>query len=316
MAGFSVSTNEHLIRSNVWTTQLKEALEDELIAQRWVQMLTDFPDGDTWNMPSIGQMTAYNFVEGDAIQYTAMDTGNLTFTITDYMASATYLTEKMKQDSYIMSQVQSEFVPKQHRALMKNLEAKILALGNDAQTASSLNTINNGDHRFVGSGTNEVIAVKDFQRARYALQKANVPMENLIAIVDPSVEYELATLTNLVNLSNNKMWEGVVREGASNGLQFRFNILGWDLYISGNLKSGIAETVDSVTTTAGVANTLFSASPDVLPFMGAIRQPPKVDSEYNKDLQRDEYVTTMRYGLKVKRPENVVVILTDNDQVS
>ncbi len=315
MAGFSVSTNEHLIRSNVWTAQLKEALEDDLIGQRWVRMLTDFPDGDTWNIPSIGQMTAYNFDENVAVQYTAMDTGNFTFTITDYMASATYINEKMKQDTFYMNQLVSSFVPKQHRAIMKNMEVKILALAPDSQTAANVNAINGANHRFVGGGTSEVIEVADFQRARFSLQKANVPMENLIAIVDPSVEFELSTLTNLVNVSNNKAWEGIVRDGASNGLQFRFNIYGFDVYISQNLKSGLAETIDSKTTTTAVANLFFSASADVLPFVGAIRQPPKVDSEFNKDLQRDEYVTTMRYGLKVFRPENLVVILTDDDQV-
>lgn len=316
MAGFSYANNEHLVRSDVWSTQLKEVLEDELIAQRWVRFMTDFPDGDTWNMPSIGQMTAYNFQEGDAIQYTAMDTGNFTFSITEYQASATYITEPMKQDMYYMNELVSSFVPKQHRALMKNLETKILDLAPDSQDNDDENVINGAAHRFVGSGANETIAPKDFQKARYALQKADVPLENLVAIVDPSVEYALATQTNLVNLTNNPMWEGVVRDGVSNGLQFRFNVFGWDIYVSQNLKSGLAETIDNTTTSTGVANVLFSASSDVLPFVGAIRQPPRVDSEFNKDLQREEYVTTMRYGLKVFRPENLVCILTDTDQVS
>ncbi len=316
MAGFSTTSNEHLIRSNVWSSQLKDVLEDELIAQRWVRFMTDFPDGDTWNMPSIGAMTARNYTEGEAVQYSAMDTGNFTFTITEYMESATYITEKMKQDMFYMNELVSSFVPKQHRALMKNMEVKVLDLAPTSQTATSLNAINGGDHRFVASGTNNTMAPKDFQRARYALQKADVPMENLIAIVDPSVEFELSTMTNLVNLSNNKQWEGIVRDGVSNGLQFRFNIFGWDVYISQNLASIGVETIDSVTTDSAIANVFFSASPDVLPFIGAIRQPPRVDSEFNKDLQREEFVTTMRYGLKVFRPENLVVVLSDDDNVS
>jgi hypothetical protein len=50
--------------------------------------------------------------------------------------------------------------------------------------------------------------------------------------------------------------------------------------------------------------------------MGAWRQAPKVDTDYNKDFQREEYVTTARYGLKVYRPENLVVVLTDTDIVA
>jgi hypothetical protein len=69
------------------------------------------------------------------------------------------------------------------------------------------------------------------------------------------------------------------------------------------------------TAAAGVNNLFFSAAQDVVPFIGSMRQPPKVDSEYNKDLQREEYVTTMRYGMKLFRPENLVVVLSDTDQV-
>jgi hypothetical protein len=45
--------------------------------------------------------------------------------------------------------------------------------------------------------------------------------------------------------------------------------------------------------------------------MGAWRQMPEVDSEYNKDEQREEYVTTARYGVKLYRPEGLVVCLSD-----
>ena len=101
----------------------------------------------------------------------------------------------------------------------------------------------------------------------------------------------------------------------STGMRFVTNVMGFDVYMSQNLKSGIAETIDGKTTTVGVANLFFSATPDVLPFVGSIRQTPKVDSEYNKDFQREEYVTTCRYGFKLFRPENMVVVLTDTDQV-
>lgn len=45
MSGFSTSNNSHLIRSNLWSSQIKEVLEDELFAMRYVDMITDFPDG-------------------------------------------------------------------------------------------------------------------------------------------------------------------------------------------------------------------------------------------------------------------------------
>jgi hypothetical protein len=315
MTGFTVANNDHLIRSNLWSNQLKDVLLDELFAMKYVDWVTDFPDGDTLNIPSIGQAEVYNYNEGEAVLYTAMDTGNFTFTITDYKAAATYVTNKMKQDSFYMSRIVPMFVPKQHRAMMKVIETQVLALGNDGQTASDPNTINGARHRFVGSGTNETIAIEDFAKAAYALETANVPMTNLTAVISPSAAFTLSTLTNIVNLSNNPSWEGIVSKTSVTGTKFIANVFGFDVYVSQNLKGGIAQTVSSVTTTTADANLFFSAAPDVLPYVGSMRQPPKVDSEYNKDRQRDEYVTTARWGFKLFRPENMVVCLTDNDQV-
>lgn len=318
MAGFSTSQTDHLIRSNLWSSDLKEAFLDELMGIKYVDMITDFPDGDTINIPSIGQAEIMDYAEGQAVRYTAMDTGNFTFSITSYKSSATYITEKMKQDSFYTSRLVSSFVPKQARVIAKAMETDILATGPAGQTATNANTINGAAHRWVGSGTNETMAVTDFAKAKYALQKANVPMTNLVAIVDPSVEYKLSTLTDLVSVANNPRWEGIVRDGMSTGTKFLMNIYGFDVYVSQNLKQNTtSEQIggSGPTAAAGVCNLFFSAAPDALPIVGSVRQNPKVDSDYNKDLQRDEYVTTCRYGFKLYRPENMVVVLTDTDQV-
>jgi len=315
MAGFATSNDDHLIRSNLWSTQIKDVLEEELFAMKYVDMISDFPDGDTINIPSLGQAQINDYAEGQAIKYTAMDTGNFTFTITEYKASATYITNKMKQDSFYMSRLVSSFVPKQARVIAEAMEADVLASGPDGQTASNLNTINGANHRFIASGTNEVMALKDFALAKFALRKANVPMTNLVAIVDPSVEYELSTLVT-TTYDANPYWERIVKDGASTGMRFFNTIYGFDVYVSDFLKTGVNETIDSKTSASGVANLFFSASSDVLPFVGSVRQAPKVDSEYNKDLQRDEYVTTSRWGNKLYRPENMVTVITDTDQVS
>jgi len=318
MSGFTTNTISNLTRSLVYTSNLKEVLEDELFGQRYIRWMTDFPDGDTWNQPSIGQAEVLDYSEDQAVKFTAMDTGNFTFTINEYVQSGTYITNKFKQDSYVADQAVAMFVPSHHHAIMKDLETKIFATGPDNQTASNTNTINGAYHRFVGSGASETMSLQDFMYARYALHQANVPLTNMVAIVDPSVEVALSLQTNVVNLMNPQpQWQTVVTDGLSSaGLQFRFNIYGWDIYTSMNLKqNATSETIDSKTAAAGVNNLFFSATPDLVPFIGAIRQPVKVDTQYNMNFQRDEYVTTMRYGLALHRPENLVVVLTDTDQV-
>lgn len=323
MANTTANT-AHLRRSNLWSSQLKDVIEDELSAQAWVRWLTEFPDGDTFNIPSIGDLPVRNYAEDTPVVYDAMDTGNFTFTIGHYVSAGTYITKKALQDGYYMNELVSSFVPKQARAIMEKLETDILALAaggaSGGQTASNTNAINGAAHRWVGGGTSEAMSVADFARALHSLKKANVPDVNLVAIVDPSVEYTLNTLTNLVNVSNNPMWEGVITSGLATGRRFVKNIFGFDVYTSNYLPKSQNETINagtSLTTASGVANIFFSAGGgDLLPFLGAWRQMPVVDSEYNKDFQREEYVTTARYGLKVYRPENLVVVLTDTDIIA
>jgi hypothetical protein len=310
----STTNTEHLIRSDLWSSQLKEIFEDELFALRYIDWLDGFPDGDLFHIPSIGQAEAQDYEEGQAVTYSQLDTGEFLFRITEYVQSGHYITNKMKQDSFYMNQLVSAFVPKEHRAIMKRMEVDALRIGVDRQTAGDYNVINGVQHRWVGTGPGNSISVEDFARARLALQKANVPLTNLVAIVDPSVEFTFNTLSNITNVINNPQWDGIINDGIGTGMQFRVNIYGFDVYVSQNLKQNITETIPGggQTVNNGVANLFFSAAPGAQPFVGAVRQPPKVDSDYNKDLQREEYVTTARYGLDLFRPENFIAVLTDN----
>lgn len=315
---FSTQTTEHLIRSNLWSSKLKEVFLEDLVAMKWIDMVEDFPDGDQINIPSIGQAEVSDYAENRPVVYTAFDTGNFTFTISQYKQTGLYITNKMKQDSFYFEQLAAKFVPNMYRALAKQLEVDALKVGPDNQTASNPNTINGAHHRFVSTQTNEVMGIKEFALAKYALEMANAPMTNLVAIVDPSVEYALKLQSNLVALDNNPHWEGIMRDDLITGSKFSFSILGWDVYTSQNLKKGVNETIsgpDSSTSGAGVANLFFSAAPDARPFIGLIREQPHVDSEYNKDYQREEYVATCRYGFGLWRPESLVVVITDTDQV-
>jgi hypothetical protein len=308
-----------LIRSEIWASQLKEVLQDDLNAQGWVNWLSEFPDGDQFTIPSIGESTLRDYVEDTEVIFDSLDTGEFTFTITEYVSAGHYITEKNRQDAFYAAQLEASFVPSQARALGERLETDILALAaggaSGGQTADDANQINGADHRFVATGTSETMAVADFAKALFSLKKANVPGSSLIAIVDPSVEFELNTLTNIVNVSNNPRWEGIIETGIGSDMTFVKNIFGFDVFVSNYLPTA-NENIGTPTTAAGKANIFFSAaSPDILPFMGAMRQMPKVDADYNMHKQREEYVTTARYGLKVYRPENLVCVLADTDQV-
>jgi len=314
----TTQNSELLIRAELWSSELKETLKDDLMATRYVDMLEGFPDGETFTIPSVGDASVNDYSEDTAVEYRPLDTGEWQFSITEYLQSGTYVTKKNLQDSYYMDRLTSEFVPKQNRAIMERFETDVLSRPEDLYAANGTGVINGAKHRFSG-GNSGVLQIQDFAYARYALKKANVPAQNLVAIVDPSMEYELNTLANLVDVSNNPRWEGIIGEGIDgSSVQFVKNIYGFDVYTSDYLPEvtdNALEEADNTGTNdfssdAGVANYFFSATSDLLPWKAAWRQMPEVDTEYNKDFQRWEFVTTARYGTKVYRPENLITAVT------
>lgn len=319
MSGMTTANMDQLTRSEIWSGELKEILRDEMQAQKYVRMLSGFPDGNQFTIPSIGQAQVDDYVEDTSVVYRPMDTGEFNFTIDKYLSSATYITKKAEQDSFYSAELKSRFVPEQERAIMAHFETTTLATPEVGVAANSTQAIDGVNHRWAASGTGAFISVSDFARARFALKKANVPDTNLIAIVDPSCEYTLNTLSTLTDVSNNARWEGIVSSGIATGMTFIRNIYGFDVYTSNYLKeitdgaltnaAGTPANVD-FSTNKGKANLFFSAAPTVTPFVGAWRQMPEVDYEYEKDQQRHEYVTTARYGVKLYRPENMVRIMS------
>ena len=318
MSGMSTANLTNLTRANLWSSELKEILQDEMQAQKYVRLLDGFPDGDTFNIPSIGDLQVDNYEEDTDVLFRPMDTGNFTFTIDKYLSSATYITKKAQQDAFYASQMESTFVPKQNRAIMAHFETTTFATPDSGVSANSTELIDSLKHRWAAAGSGATMDVTDFARAAYVLKKLNVPDTNLVAIVDPSVEYTINTITNLTNISNNPMWEGIVTSGIATGMRFVKNIYGFDVYTSNYLKTvtdsalavGASATTVNFGTDNGKLNLFFSAASDVNPFIGAWRQQPEVDYEYNKDKQRHEYVTTARYGVKLYRPENMIRVVT------
>ena len=315
MAGHDYSAvSSNLVRTELWSDQLKDILIDTLNGQRFVNWMTNFPDGTTFTIPSIGQMPMREVSESDAVVYDAMDTGEFQFTIDRYVEAATYITDKAKQDAYYADQLIAAFLPKMKRAIEENLESSIFALSG-SQTLADPNTINGAAHRFCGSAdSNTNLALADFAKAKYAFDKANVTQKR-IAVVDPSQEYVLNTISGLTNVTNNPMFEGVVTEGFINsttGMHFVKNIFGFDIYASNYLRTATGATVDGTVAlpTSPVENVFLSIGADETPFKGAWRQMLRVETERNKDLRRDEYVMNGRYGLKLYRPEALVVAVT------
>jgi hypothetical protein len=305
--------NEHLVRTELWSSELKDILQEQLMGTKYVRMLNGFPDGNQFTIPSIGELPMREVAENTPVTYDSMDTGEFTFSIDRYVETATFITDKAKQDSYYAQQLIGMFPSKMRRALDENLEGSVFSLAN-TQTLNATNEINGAAHRFVASGaTNTVLSLDDFSKAKYALDKAQAGGTR-VAIIDASQEYVFNNLVGAQAFTNNPAFGGIVNGGFVNevtGMRFIRSIFGFDVYVSNFLATPSDTAIDGVNVPAApVTNIFMSVGGDLTPFVGAYRQMPRVEYERNKDLRRDEYVMNARFGLKLYRPECLVSVIS------
>ena len=312
MSANNTGNTQALIRDQLWQRQLEETLHEMLMGTPYVRQL-DFPDGDSFIMPSIGTAVVRNLPEDVEVTFDALDTGEQVFTLDAPVVAATSISEVLMEDSLWASDLLAT-VPVEHaQAIMERFESDVFALAGTQTDASNGAAIAGIEHRRRGHGSSNHIDPKDFAYAGYALKKAKIPNANLVAIVDPSVAYDIETSTNLVNVSNNPRWEGVIESGMSNNMRFVKNVYGFDVYES-NLLAESTETLDGQTFTNGKQNMFLSASRDMLlPFAVAWRRRPKMDREFDFRRREEQIVTTARWGRKLVREDNLIVTVTEAD---
>lgn len=196
------------------------------------------------------------------------------------------------------------------RAIQETFESRFLARANSGQVDNDPNRVNGFAHRIVGSGTNNTIALEDLINMKLAFDKANVPAGGRIAIVDPVTA---ATFAKMVPLAQDvtPFGQRILENGFDRDHQYLMNLYGWTIITSNRLPRGtMGDGTDTVTD--GVANLFMSIADDnTKPLMAAWRRMPRVEGERNKDLRRDEYVTSARWGFGVQRVDTLGVIITD-----
>lgn len=306
-----------LIKAQVFSEFMLEQINDGYLPDGLHRDVSDFGDGDTLFIPVMGESILRDYAEDTGVVFDAVDTGQIQLTITDYVSSASYVTDKLKQDAYKAAALEA-MIPKEHLRLIKDrYEADLLAQA-QKQTASNPNTINGFAHRWVAdTGTTAgVISLDDFLYAKLAADKAYMPEQGRMAIVDPIVEASLNKLVGDQAFTNNPQFEGIVNTGFAKGKRFIRNIFGWDVWVSNRLGI-VTETITGGPGSGANVATNFVANvfgcfldDQHTPFMGAMRQMPMTEGFRNTTFKRDEYSTTARWGFGLQRPESLIVVLT------
>lgn len=318
----------YLRRSEIFNAQLKDTLRDALVAKNYVRWMSDIPSDSirtTLKISTIGELQVDDWQESVPMPDRRMDTGQFTFTINEFKGLKVAFTDHFFETDFLAPQVMAMTPDRMSRALDVYLETKIMELAN-SQTSNSTNSINGAMHRLVGSGDGtslptNALTIEDFAYAKLALKKANVPMSGLIAVVSPETEFHLSTLSNLVDVSYNPQWQGIITTGLLDmtGLKFMRNIYGFDVYVSNYLASTSADESNLTTYSGGAvssssgyaANMFFSAADDMVkPFVGAWGRNPKVTSWREDEIETEYHELTASFGLGLNRPESLVTILS------
>lgn len=306
------SNTTAFIEQEIYSDFILKNLPDGLLGTEFYRNVADFGSGDTLNIPTIGSVTIQEGTENEAFTYNPIDTGRVTLTISDYVGDAWFVTDDMREDGYNVDALMSARSVESTRAIQENFETRFLATANAGQTDNNDNLINNFKHRFLATGTNVTMDENDVADMRLAFDKANVPAQGRVFIVDPVVE---ATFNKKVSITNDvtPFAAEILAGGMSSGMRFSKSMFGFDFIVSNRLPAGTfgdGTTASRANTTANIAMCILDDQ--CKPVMAAWRRMPRVEGERNKDLRRDEFVVSARWGIGVQRVDTLGVILTDS----
>lgn len=220
-----------------------------------------------------------------------------------------YVTDELREDGAQVEALTSARASESTRAIQETFETRFLRKLNSSQTNANPNTINGFPHRIASTATNNVITLDNFIQMKLAFDKANVPTGGRIAIVDPVTA---ATFEKLITVGRDVTpWAAkIMAEGWARDHQYIANLYGWNIITSNRLPTGtFSDGTTSVTN--GVANIFMSVADDnTKPVMAAWRRMPRVEGDRNKDLRRDEFVTSARWGFGTQRVDTLGVVIT------
>lgn len=308
MAHVTANT-QAFIEAEQYSAFILETLDDGLLPSTFYRDVADFGSGNTLHIKTVGDVTIQEASEDTPLEYNAIDTGEVTLQITDYIGDAWSVTDDLREDGSQIDALMTARAKASTRAIQEVFESRFLEVCNSSQTDGNPNEIAGFAHRIASTETNNIIDESHLIEMRLAFNKAHVPSAGRVMIVDSVVE---ATLNNKISITTDvtDFAKEILTMGMASGQRFIMNIFGWDIIVSERLAKG--EFSDGTTTvTDGVANVAMCILDDqTKPIMAAWRRMPRVEGERNKDRARDEFVTRAKWGIGAQRVDTLGVIIT------
>lgn len=285
-------------------------LHDGLLPDTFYRDVADFMMGDTLHIKTIGSVTLQETEEDVPLVYNPIESGEITFTITEYVGDAWYVTDDLREDGAQIEQLMAARSAEHTRAMQERFETDFLKEAAKVYKAATTGLpINGFNHFIVSAETNNIFSLDHLIDLRLAFDKANVPAAGRVFIVDPVVE---ATLNKNVSITNDvtQFAKDILEKGLAMGQRFISNWFGWDIMTSNRLDTGAADDG-----TTSISDAVFNIGMCILddqtkPVMAAWRRRPSVEGERNKDHRRDEFVDTARYGFGIQRIDTMCCVAT------
>ncbi len=285
-------------------------LHDGLLPETFYRNISDFMHGSTLNIKTVGSVTLQEAAEDVELVYNPIESGEITFAITEYVGDAWFVTDDLREDGNQVEQLMAARGVESTRAIQEKFETDFLAAAANPYTLASDPFAINGFPHFIASGeTNDVFALDHLIELRLAADKANVPATGRIFIVDPVVE---ATFNKKVSIATDvtPFASAILEKGLAEGQRFFSSWYGWDILTSNRLH--VADANDGTNSVPGAVYNIGMCILDdqTKPLMGAWRRQPKAEGERNKDRARDEFVVRARWGFGVQRMDTLFCVAT------
>lgn len=303
------ANSQAFLEAEQYSAFILRNLHDGMLPSGMYRNVSEFGSGTTLHIKTVGTVTIQDGAEEVAFDYAPIESGEVTLTITDYVGDAWYVTDELREDHAQVEALMAARSQESTRAIQEILETRFLRKCNTSQTNAAANLVNGFAHRIASAEANNVLSLNHLIAMKLAFDKANAPMAGRIAIVDPVCA---ATLDKLISIGRDvtPFAENILANGWAREHQFLMNLYGWNIITSNRLQTGtFSDGTTSVT--SGVANVFMCVADDnTKPIMHAWRRMPKVEGERNKDLRRDEFVTSARWGFGTQRVDTLGILIT------
>lgn len=302
------------IESEVYSKFILMNLHDGLLPETFYRNVSDFGSGETLNIKTIGTVTLQETEEDTPLAYNPIESGEITFKITEYKGDAWYVTDDLREDGAQIEQLMSARASESTRAIQEVFETDFLRTAaayyaTGGAGAGSPNLINGQPHLIPSKHASGEFELGQLLQARLSFDKANVPGDGRVFICDPTVESSLAKLVTITH-DVTEFGKQILENGLARGQRFLMNLYSFSIITSNRLH--VANYSDGTTSLSNAVGNLAMCVVDdhCKPIMGAWRRLPSVEGERNKDRRRDEFVTTCRYGHGIQRLDTMICIPT------